>query len=138
MIKPLADLRLASSVVEFSWRRQRQATFNLTYAPMFGDLMARYPDSARPFLNDLLGTPAPDLSQPEAEAVCRILIDMPDTETWKNSARDLPPGKLQFDYDTKTWDARLLPGEGRTQRLILINKSRGPQKHCVVHWSIVF
>jgi hypothetical protein len=51
--------------------------------------------------------------------------------------RNLPPVKMQLDYDTKIWDARLAPGEGQTQRLILKNKSSGPQKHCVVHWSVI-
>jgi hypothetical protein len=50
--------------------------------------------------------------------------------------RNLPLVKMQLDYDTKTWDARLAPGEGQTQRLIVRNKSSGPQKRCVVHWSV--
>ena len=50
--------------------------------------------------------------------------------------RNLPAVKMQLDYDTKIWDARLAPGEGGTQRLILKNKSSGPQKRCVVHWSL--
>jgi hypothetical protein len=28
-------------------------------------------------------------------------------------------------------------GEGQTQRLIVRNKSSGPQKRCVVHWSVI-
>jgi hypothetical protein len=51
--------------------------------------------------------------------------------------RNLPPVKLQLDYDQRIWEARLTPGENQTQRLILKNKSSGPQKRCVVHWSIV-
>jgi hypothetical protein len=51
--------------------------------------------------------------------------------------RDLPLVKLQLDYDSKIWDARLAPGEGQTQRLIVKNKSSGPQKRCVVHWTVV-
>jgi hypothetical protein len=283
LMKPLADSRVAAAVVEFSWRQQREATFNLSYAQMFVDLMTRSPDGASPFLNDLLGslnTSAGDtatgrsalaLSQPEAEAVCRILLDLPDIRTWRKSAlrilpqyrsvtenllakdlrgndlekrnlaqvwlddlkfdtpgagsgqtsrrspqrtpqppvasrppgvtlwppsgavdspapvsapslavsrqpqtpppaaaassepksydgprsgtlecsggpiaqnaeyvfRNVPPVKLQLDYDTKTWDAHLSPGEGQTQRLILKNKSSGPQKRCIVHWSVI-
>jgi hypothetical protein len=45
--------------------------------------------------------------------------------------------KMKLDYDTKTWDARLTPGDGQTQRLIVKNKSSGPQKHCVVHWTVI-
>jgi hypothetical protein len=51
--------------------------------------------------------------------------------------RDVPLVKMHLDYDTKTWDARLVPGEGQTQRLIVRNKSSGPQKRCVVHWSVI-
>jgi hypothetical protein len=89
-------MRVATAIVESSWRQQRPAAFNLTYAPMLGDLMARYPDSADPFLHDLLGPaaaggPMPDLSQPEADAVCRILLDMPDTGKWKTAALQILP-----------------------------------------------
>ena len=51
--------------------------------------------------------------------------------------RNVPLVKMQLDYDTKTWDARLAPGDGQTQKLIVRNKSSGPQKHCVVHWTVV-
>jgi hypothetical protein len=289
VMEPLADSRVAMAVVEFSWR-QRQTALNPTYAPMFVNFFTRFPESAQPFLNDLLGKPTPDLSQPEAETVCRILLDMPDVGTWKKSAlailphyrqvaetllaqdlhgsdqekswaaqrwlgdlrpdvpgaanrsaanrgianegianeqqsprrrpptrtavndstptgdeipsivrpragdgqspspaaasstparpllqaaprpspparldpppysgaksgtlecgggpiprnaeyvfRNLPLVKMQLDYDTKTWDARLAPGAGQTQKLIVRNKISGPQKHCVVHWSV--
>jgi hypothetical protein len=258
LLDALADARVASAIVEFSWRQQREATFNLTYAPIFGTLMLRFPDSAKPFLDDLLGPAAPELSQPEAETVCRILLDMPEIGTWKQNAlqilphyrktaenllvqdlhgsdqeksyraqlwladlksdaggaasggnprraagnrtsvavaprygsdpaseralptsaparaplsappapssplpydgpksgtlecsggpipqnaeyvfRNLPPAKIHLDYDAAKWDARLAPGEGQTQRLILRNKSSGPQKRCVVRWSVI-
>ena len=90
VMAPLANSRVASAVVEFSWHQGRQATFNPTYAPMLGDLMFRYPDSAKPFLDDLLGPP-PDLTQPEAMAVCRILLDMPDIGTWQSNALHILP-----------------------------------------------
>jgi hypothetical protein len=313
VMESLADSRVASRIVEFSWRERRPAAFNLTYAPLLGNLMARFPESAKPFLDDLLSvSQTPDLSQPEAETVCRILLDMPDIGTWRKSAlqilpryrraaesvllqdlhgadqeksyqaqrwqadlgmnapangsvqpsprrrstpslssapggippdnqppgprrrstpslssapggipadnqaesailiprpgndrppappaansapaipppsaapvpsaqppsatpplappppsappysgarsgtlessgglipqnaeyvfRDVPLVKMRLDYDTKTWDARLVPGEGQTQRLIVKNKSSGPQKRCVVHWSAI-
>jgi hypothetical protein len=264
VLESLADSPVALAIVEFSWRERRSAAFNPAYAPMFGDLMARFPESAKPFLDDLLGPvangqPTPNLSPPEAETVCRILLNMPDIENWRKSAlqilphyrraaenilvqdlhgsdqeksyraqrwladlktdtpaianeqpsprrrstlsrpavndstplgdqtaataapragadqaprqlaapvpattppyngaksgtlectggpipqnaeyvfRNLPLGKTQLDYDTKIWDARLAPGEGQTQRVILRNKSSGPQKRCVVHWSV--
>jgi hypothetical protein len=252
IMKTLADSRVASGVVEFSWHAGRQAAFTPGYAPMLGDLMARYPASAKPFLDDLLrsassGQPMPDLSQAEVQTVCRILLDMPDVGSWRDDAlkilpyygrvvesiliqereggdqeeswraqrwladlrfespnpaaeqqtsrrsspsilsptedspspirhiarqpdpvavperplayngpqsgtleckgapipqnaeyvfRGVPLGKIQLDYDSKTWDARLTSGDGQTQRLILRNKSSGPQKRCIVHWSI--
>jgi hypothetical protein len=51
--------------------------------------------------------------------------------------RNVPIANLQLDYDHKIWDARLAPGDGGTQRLIVKNKSSGPQKRCVVRWSVV-
>ena len=283
LMEPLADSRVSVAVVEFSWRQQRQAAFNPAYAPMFVNLMTRFPESAQPFLDDLLGG-TPNLSQPEAETACRILLDMPDVGTWKKNAlqillhyrrvaesllaqdlhgsdqekiyaaerwlgdlranvpgvandrsaresvateqpstrrrpaparpavndstptgdqtasiarsrpgdspspspapaistptrpalqanprpalppappalysgpksgtlecgggpipqnaeyvfRNVPLVKMHLDYDSKTWDARLAPGDGQTQKLIVRNKSSGPQKHCVVHWT---
>jgi hypothetical protein len=96
VMEPLADPRVAAEVVEFSWRQQRQATFTPAYAPMLGRLMARYGDSAKPFLDDLLvsiatAPQALELSKPEAEAVCRILLDMPDIRTWRQSALRILP-----------------------------------------------
>ena len=280
LMEPLADSRVATAVVEFSWRQGRPAAFTLAYAPMFVNLMMRFPESAKPFLDDLLpatGQHTPQLSQPEAETVCRILLDMPDLGTWKKNAleilphyrrvaesllvedlhgsdqeksyaaqrwladlrsdaagvastpqsphrnsgrsrpavnestptgdqtssiarprasdsatpapappslqtapaplqaaarssapagsaplsysgpksgtlecggsaipqnaeyvfRNVPLVKMKLDYDTKTWDARLAPGDGQTQKLIVRNKSSGPQKHCVVHWTVI-
>ncbi|HEY7388096.1 MAG TPA: hypothetical protein VH640_06280 [Bryobacteraceae bacterium] len=51
--------------------------------------------------------------------------------------RNLPPVAIELDYDRKVWDARLVPAENHTQKLILKNKSSGPQKKCVVHWSAI-
>jgi len=281
LMQPLADSRVAVGVVEFSWRRERQSALYPDYAPMFANFMTRFPESAQPFLDDLLGSP-PELPQTQAETVCRILLDMPDVENWRKNAlqilphyrraaenvlnqdlhgsdqeksfqaqrwladlrmdspaspspsaqpyprrklapapatsrptvavndstptgdnaapprqlasnsmpsspsaptlqrpfpaapapappapppaasaytgpktgtlestgspipqnaeyvfRNLPPLKLQLDYDTKNWDARLVPADGQTQKLIVKNKGSGPQKRCVVHWTIV-
>lgn len=254
VIGPLADARVAQEVVAYSWRQQPDAAFTLAYAPMLGDLMARYPASGAPFLADLLGPAPPALSQPETAAVCRILLDMPDIGTWRKNALqilpryravvdgllkqdingpdqekmyralrwrvdlkldpppavtsqkqpgqqrslasrlplpqiatgkqttadagsqrphivgqpaapsmngymgplsgtfestggpippdgeytfpNIPPVKLLLDFDTKHWEARLEQGEGQTQVLVLHNKGKGAQKHCVVHWSV--
>jgi hypothetical protein len=264
VLEPLADAAVAAGVVEFSWRQRTDANFNPAYANVLGHLMARYPESGKMFLSDLLGPVPPQLSPVGTETVCRILLDMPDIGTWHQSAlrilpryrstaerllnqdrqggdqeksyraqvwlaelrgetpgfanqasvarqraavtplpgaagnpslypppsapppvtagrppdprpttgaapvsapaaapqayngamsgtlqcqgspvpqnaeyvfRDLPPLKLRLDYDQKVWEARLLPAENQTQRLILRNKSSGPQKRCVVHWS---
>ena len=296
VMEPLADARVAAGVVEFSWRTRTEATLSPSYASMLGQLMARYPESGAVFLSDLLGPMPPELSPAGIEAVCRILLDMPDLGTWHESAlrilpryrataerllaqdrqgadqeknyraqiwqtelrgetpgvfpqrsqppairrrasspplehsagplihppvpeqspeitassrsgqpspslganpapaqpapvtpsvpvvpapaatparppqpapvpaaaqtyngpnsgtlecaggsvpqnaeyvfRNLPPLKLNLDYDQRVWEARLTTGENQTQRLILKNKSSGPQKRCVVHWSI--
>jgi hypothetical protein len=242
----LGDSRVASEIAK-SWR---QPGLNRADAPILTTLMARYADTATPFIRDMMQTP--DLSRPEAEAVCRILLDLPDRfrgsalqilPHYRNAAqsllaqdthasdpdtmgraqfwlrdlkwdspadtspqpaprrrqppaptggsdvsssrphlsrpddgdppasqplpragvlpqatdngarsgtltcggvipqnaefvfRGLPPMQLKLDYDTRLWDARLVPGEGGTQRLILRNISSGPQKKCVVRWS---
>jgi len=289
VMEPLADTRVAAAVVEFSWRTRTEATLNPSYASVLGHLMARYPESGNAFLADLLGATPPELSAPQVETVCRILLKMPDLGTWHESAlkilprfrataerlliedrqgsdqeksyraqiwltelrgetpgvmnqssdgrrraaaqpldhsagpllhppssaesanstpgqavettasnrpaqplpatasvsvapannlpavqppqpspvaavaqpyngpssgtlecsgspvpqnaeyvfRNLPSAKIQLDYDQRVWEARLMPGENQTQRLILKNKSSGPQKRCVVHWSVV-
>ncbi|HZL55744.1 MAG TPA: hypothetical protein VFC21_01605 [Bryobacteraceae bacterium] len=238
VVAPLADARVAREIIEFSWHGDRAAAFTPAAAPMLEDLMARYPESAKPFLDDLLSSALPPSpSQADAETVCRILLDMPDIGTWRRSAlrilpryraaadrllkqdlaspdqervyralrwrtdlgldppavsrqklltrdtspRDtpqliapsavragnaqrgytgplsgifvstgdpipengeyvfpnIPPIKLLLDFDTKHWEARLAPGEGQTQVLVLRNKGRGAQKHCVVRWSVV-
>jgi hypothetical protein len=302
VMEPLASPRVAAGVVEFSWRKRADATLNPAYASMLGHLMARYSESGKEFLSDLLGPVKPELSPTQVETVCRILLDMPDLGNWNESARqilpryrataerlliedrqgddqekryraeiwlaelrggtpgainqpavarrrvavsparddnagpalypppaaasarnmaergpgttannrptqptptlvpnsapprvvpadtpasmspttnpeiqppratsvpaapkpyngamsatlecnsgpvpqnaeyvfrNLPPLKIQLDYDKKVWEARLAPGENQTQRLILKNTSSGPQKKCVVHWSVV-
>jgi hypothetical protein len=90
---PMADPHLAAEIVDVSWRQERQAAFTLAYAPMLGDLMLRFSDSAKPFRDELLGPAASGLalSQSEAEAVCRILIDMPDIGTWRKDAVQIVP-----------------------------------------------
>ncbi len=95
-IEQLADPRVAEAIVEFSWREQRQATFRLPYAHMLGYLMGHYAGSSKPFLDDLLASTASggrpiELSQTEAEAVCRILFDMPDLRDWRKNALQILP-----------------------------------------------
>ena len=265
VMEPMADPQVAGGVVAFSWHSRTDATFHPGYAPMFAHLMARYPDSGREFLSDLLAPSPPQLGPLQEESVCRILIDMPDIGTWSRSAlqilpryrataerllkqdrqgsdedkmyraqmwlaqlrgerpgaieastsrrrmagspgssdssgpilrpppeavsvraaappappvrppdppppaatatapqvyngpmsgtlectgnpvpqnaeyvfRNLPLFKLQLDYDHRIWDARLTAGDNQSQRLILRNKSSGPQRRCLVHWSVV-
>jgi len=234
LMAPLADARVASGVVAYSWAHRPEA-WTLENAAVLGDLMARYPASAKPFLDDMGGSGTPQLSPAEAAAVCRILIDMPDIGTWRKTALQIlpryrpvaesllrqdingpdqeamyralrwrsdlkfdaadnagqkrpmtesraqrphivgefadrgagqavyrgpmagtfestggpipqnaeyvfpnvPPVKLLLDFDTKKWEARLQAGEGNTQVLVLRNVSRGPQKRCVVRWTVI-
>jgi hypothetical protein len=259
VMEPMADPPVAAAVVAFSWLSRTDATFHPGYAPMLAHLMARYPDSSREFLSDLRAPAPPPLGPLQEEAVCRILIDMPDVGVWSRSAleilpryrdtaerllqedrrgpdedkmyraqmwlaqlrgerpglieasaprrraavspipdssgpilrpspgavsarpaappeppvrlpdppppashiyngpmsgtlectgnpvpqnaeyvfRNLPLLKLQLDYDRRIWEARLTPAENQSQRLILRNKSSGPQRHCLVRWSVV-
>ena len=51
--------------------------------------------------------------------------------------RNVPLVKMRLDYNQKIWSARLASGDGMTQRLIIKNISNGPQKRCVVHWTVV-
>ncbi len=261
VIEVLANERVASGIVTFSWRENRPATFQLPYVPMLTSLMSRYPKSSEPVLQDLLRQ-APALSPGEAEAVCRILVDMPDVGAWRDTAsrilphyaeaakslltqdlhsgdedkmyraemwmtelkmnspaatprqesrqrvapysppdsiaeqprrlhvdgppvpleterrparvalpiapvpqatlvydgprsgiyestgspipqsaeyvfRNVPLVPMRLDYDSKIWEAHLVPGEGKTQRLIVKNKSSSPQKRCVVRWTAI-
>ena len=91
-IKSLADARVATAIVDFSWNQQRPAAFRPAYASMFEDMMTRFPDTAKPMLDELLrpGGP-PGLSESEAETVCRILVDMPDIGAWKRNALQILP-----------------------------------------------
>jgi TonB family protein len=76
VVDALADPRLATAIVQFSWSERREATFIPAYESMLLHLMSRYPDSAQPFFRDLVAdTP---LTEPETETVCRILMDLPD------------------------------------------------------------
>lgn len=88
LIDPLATPRVASGIVEFSWR-ERDSALRLDYAPMLEHLMTRYAESGRPMLAGLQS--GPDLSGPAAEAVCRILIDMPDIGAWRKTALRVLP-----------------------------------------------
>lgn len=51
--------------------------------------------------------------------------------------RNLPPVEIKLEYDARIWSARLQPGDGETQRLILKNISSGPQKKRAVHWNTI-
>jgi hypothetical protein len=116
VVVSLADPQVASAIVAFSWNEGRQAAFIVGYAPMLGKLMARYPESARPFLDDLLGRgqPVPVLSPSEAEAVCRILLDMPDNGTWRKSALQILPHYRQSAESLLNQDLNGADGEKST------------------------
>jgi hypothetical protein len=88
IIDALATPRVASGIIEFSWR-ERETAFRLDYTQMFEHLLTRYADSGRPMLDGLRS--APDLSGPAAEAVCRILIDMPEIGAWRQTALQVLP-----------------------------------------------
>jgi TonB family protein len=89
VMQQLADPRVAAGVIEFSWRSARETTFVPENAELLGMLMERYPESPKPFLDDLLTSPPPGLSPAVAETVCRILLDMPDIGQWKANAKQI-------------------------------------------------
>jgi hypothetical protein len=49
----------------------------------------------------------------------------------------MPAGNIQIDVDGKPFEARLAPGAGTSQDLILTNKGSGVQKKCTVRWSLM-
>jgi hypothetical protein len=51
--------------------------------------------------------------------------------------RNVPPVQLRLEYNKKIWEGKLVPGDGQTQVLILKNIGNGPQKKCVVHWTVI-
>ncbi len=137
VINELGDARVASEIVK-SWR---QPGLNRADAPILSNLMARYANSASPFLHDLLQNP--DLSQPEAETVCRVLLDMPDRyrgdalrilPQYRSAAQSLltqdlhesdqeTVGRAQFWLRDLRWD---VPGETSGQRASLRRQVQAP------------
>jgi len=129
LIETLADAHLASAIIDFSWREQREAAFTPAYAPMFGHLMERYPAGAKPFLDDLTASPKPpNLTPSEAAAVCRILIDMPDLGTWKRTALQILPAYRAVTDSLLAQDQRSTDQERvyRAQRWVRDLKSPTP------------
>lgn len=130
VIKPLADARVAVAVVDFSWREQRQAAFLPAYAPMFEDSMLRFPDSAKPMLDDLVRAAAAgqplELTEPEAETVCRILIDMPDIGAWRKTALQILPFYRETALLLLAVDVRGFPGETRDRAEFWLYDPRSP------------
>jgi hypothetical protein len=83
-------------------------------------------------------SPAPVSSLPYAGATSGTFESSgsPIPQNAEYVFRNVPPVKLRLDFDTRIWEARLVPGEGQTQKLLVKNKSSGPQKRCVVHWTV--
>lgn len=124
VIRSLADARVAAGIIGFSWQQARAATFTPAFAPMLGDLMARYSASARPMVDDLLGQ-TPALSTSEAEVVCRILIDMPDTDVWQRNARQILPRLQQAAEKVLDEDVRGVDQEKAYRAQVWLNYLRG-------------
>ena len=125
VITALADAKVGVAVVAFSWRERREATFVPPNTPMFVNLLVRFPESAKPFLDDLLALPPPELTETEAFTVCRILLDMPDVEGWRKNATlilphyreaaqtllaaDIAQGDQEKKYRAQAWMNMLRP-----------------------------
>jgi hypothetical protein len=99
LVKSFADAPLATAIVDFSWRQQRSATFMPDYEPMLEMLIGHYGDSAKPVFDDLLGSIAAgrplELSPPEAETLCRILLNLPDIRDFRANALRILPHYIQ-------------------------------------------
>lgn len=95
VVQALADAKVADAVVAFSWRDDRADAWLISYAPMFEDLFIRFQESDRSMMDDLVRSAASgqplDLSESEAETVCRILLDMPDVGLWRKQAVQILP-----------------------------------------------
>ncbi len=117
VVKPLVDARVATAVIDFSWREQRDAAFLPDYAPMFEDMMIRVQDSAKPMLDDLVRAAAAgqplELSDGGAETLCRILLDMPDIGLWKKTAMQVLPLYRDMAQLLLAVDVRGFPGDKR-------------------------
>jgi hypothetical protein len=115
LLESLADAQVATAIVEFSWREQRDLAFTPEYAATLGMLMARYPASAKPFRDDLLTSGrVPDLSPAVAETVCRILIDLPEVGTWRKDALQILPHYRSAAENVLNRDLRGGDGEKST------------------------
>lgn len=130
VIQPLADARIAAAVIDFSWREQRPAAFLPAYAPMFEDMLVRFADSGKPMLDDLIraaaaGAPL-DLSEANAETVCRILLDMPDIGSWRKTAIQILPFYRQTAQLLLAVDVRGFPGEKRDRAQFWLYDPRSP------------
>jgi hypothetical protein len=130
VIRPLADSRVAIAIVDFSWREQRQAAFLPAYALMFEDMMIRFADSAKPMLDDLIRAAAAgqplDLTEPEAETVCRIFLDMPDLGNWRKTALQILPFYRETAQLLLAVDVRGFPGDKRDSALYWLYDPRSP------------
>jgi len=80
-------------------------------------------------------TPQPSYAGPSSGTLVSRGAPIPQNAEYV--FRGLPLGKIQLDYDTKIWDAHVAPGLGNTQRVMVKNKSSGPQNRCVVKWTLI-
>ncbi len=94
VIKPLATPRVASGIIDFSWKN-RSTAMQVEYAPLFVRLMTPFPEAAQPMMDDLLrgarSRQPVDLNDAAAETVCRVLLDMPDIGAWRKNAIEILP-----------------------------------------------
>jgi TonB family protein len=99
LVETWADARVAAGIVDYSWRQQRATTFIPEYEHTLGLLMTRYPDTTKNIFDDLLGQdgrPPADLSQTEAETVCRIFLDLPDIRDFRQKTLQILPRYRQI------------------------------------------
>jgi hypothetical protein len=119
---------------------QRSETVTVNRPPVPAPSLAANPVSQPPPAPDpprRAPLPATPAAYQEARSGTLECMGAPVPQNAEYVFRNLPSVPIELDYDRKVWDARLVPVENQTQKLILKNKSSGPQKRCVVHWSAV-
>ena len=119
VVRPLVDARVATAVIDFSWREQRDAAFLPDYAPMFEDMLIRVPDSAKPMQDDLVRAPPPtgqlrwSFQTKEQRHFAAFFLDMRSIGMWRKTAMQVLPFYRDMAQLLLAVDVRGFPGDKR-------------------------
>jgi hypothetical protein len=93
-------------------------------------MMIRFADSPKPMLDDLIRAAAAgqplELTETEAETVCRILLDMPDLGNWRKIAVQILPYYRETAQLLLAVDVRGFPGDQRDRAQYWLYDPRSP------------